>query len=681
MKKKSIGSVLIITLLLLAILPMIATQSSSYLITMGLLKERVQTTQESTSQAILVEEANLMQSIEERMAGIIQDRGFKKQFDFKRIEDLINQAMAGEKKIVEMNWVTGDKPEEQINTEDYPADYIATQEDWYQAAVKANGEPVWTTPYIHDVTGDVAITVSQVVTNDLGEKGVFSLDVSYEAISQLLAKLRVGREGEIAVVTNDGIILAATDRTHQGIDWSSEALFQAIKEDSRLSGTVILPKSSVFNDVYFDKGAKESKSWVVVLMPKSEYLTERNGLIKSTLAIILVIGVLVTLFSLYLRNYIKELLQIFVTLFEEIKHGTYRKIHAPEKKGHFLRVKQLAQATVAPKASGHELQQLAASFNTMIDGNQSLIQLTQKQSNQISEMAQALLESAKQTASATNDVTETITGVAEATSSQARDTETSVDQVQQLSQVIDGLSLNVGHMSEQSTKVTETNQKSMNVMNEVNINWQQEVHKMQDLVEHVEGMNQNIQAINQIIAVIDDISYQTNLLALNASIEAARAGESGKGFAVVATEIRGLADQSKQSTQEIEDIINRIQQQSHNMVDLTSQSLEGSQKQTNLINEAITMSNQVFSDNTELVAGIEAIDQSTTQIVRVQRSVLENLENISASTEENAAGTQEVSANAEEVLATVEEFSTYVAQLEEVAEILRAAFAKITIID
>ena len=107
------------------------------------------------------------------------------------------------------------------------------------------------------------------------------------------------------------------------------------------------------------------------------------------------------------------------------------------------------------------------------------------------------------------------------------------------------------------------------------------------------------------------------------------------------------------------------------MVDQTNASLEGGQKQSKLIQEAIKSTMEVFKRNQSMTDGISNVEQASGNIENVQNQVLEGLENISASTQENAAGTEEVSANSEEVLATMDEFTQHVSDLRDISATLK----------
>jgi methyl-accepting chemotaxis protein len=71
----------------------------------------------------------------------------------------------------------------------------------------------------------------------------------------------------------------------------------------------------------------------------------------------------------------------------------------------------------------------------------------------------------------------------------------------------------------------------------------------------MDEIDNQVNAINEAITVIDQIAFQTNILSLNAAVEAATAGEAGKGFAVVAQEVRNLANRSADAAREIKNLV------------------------------------------------------------------------------------------------------------------------------
>ncbi len=125
-------------------------------------------------------------------------------------------------------------------------------------------------------------------------------------------------------------------------------------------------------------------------------------------------------------------------------------------------------------------------------------------------------------------------------------------------------------------------------------------------IQSMEDLDQQVNAINEAITVIDQIAFQTNILSLNAAVEAATAGEAGKGFAVVAQEVRNLAGKSAEAAKEIKDLVENA----------TAKADEGKSIATDMINGYDELNNNI-TNTAGLIADIE--NASKEQLIGIEQ--------------------------------------------------------------
>lgn len=189
----------------------------------------------------------------------------------------------------------------------------------------------------------------------------------------------------------------------------------------------------------------------------------------------------------------------------------------------------------------------------------------------LTEISSQVREGSQRISAATADILATVseyTAGANEQSAAISQTSATVDEIRAASEQSSHKAREVAKRAEMSVKAT---QEGIQAVEAIVKSMQEIRDKVGTIAQDILALSEQTQQIGEITATVNDIADQSNLLALNAAIEAARAGEQGKGFAVVAAEVRNLAEQSKQATAKVQDILSDIQKATNAAVLATEQ--------------------------------------------------------------------------------------------------------------
>ena len=186
----------------------------------------------------------------------------------------------------------------------------------------------------------------------------------------------------------------------------------------------------------------------------------------------------------------------------------------------------------------------------------------------------------------------------------------------------------------------------------------------QEAVAVISNLGSRIEAIGQILNVIDEVAEQTNLLALNAAIIAAQAGEHGKGFAVVADEIKDLAERAGASTKEIADLIKTIQSESKNAISAVERGAQNVDRGVEVSNEAERALKKILESSQKSTSMVRAIARATVEQAKGSKQVTDAIGRIAETVQQIAAATAQQARGSELIMSSGEKMRTISQQVE-----------------
>jgi len=378
--------------------------------------------------------------------------------------------------------------------------------------------------------------------------------------------------------------------------------------DSELPNDVAVMKE-VF--LYFvDSGVKTNVGRLVVVVDESAIDNLlKESLIRAIVQIILMVIILVAVLTILLKQIVIRPLDEVGQALSDISQG----------EGDLTR-----RLTVV---ADNEIGSLAGDFNNFVDKIQLLVQQVVGSMTSMSELIQDLVNVAQNTS--------------QGVQAQGQETEQVAAAINEMSATSQDVSKNAAGAADSANSADQEAIEAKAVVAMTIDSIGQLADEIENGVQVINALEIDVDNITSMVGVIQGIAEQTNLLALNAAIEAARAGEQGRGFAVVADEVRSLASKTQSTTEEIQEMITRLQNGAQSAVGVMKSSKE---KGANTVQEV----NKTDKSLEDIVSAVSAINDMNTQIASASEQqtlaideISRSITNIADVADQTASGAQD----------------------------------------
>jgi len=484
--------------------------------------------------------------------------------------------------------------------------YDSRTRPWYKEA-KAKKEVIITAPYADSVTNEILVSMGAPMYDQGVFKGAMFLDVSLAGLGKTVNRAKPLGAGYAFLVTDNGILISHPDPKLNGSKmekyFGSELQLNTKQQEIVIDGRRFMVKFAKVNNIDWYLGVAIDTD--IVEMPVKEL--RNQALLFSALAL------LISIAAIYL---------LVTKLMAPLDNINLAMQGIASGEG------DLTQRLATD--SDLEFANLARGFNGFADKLQVLIRDSKELGDQI--MA------------GTDETARGSTAAVEALTQQLSELEQLATAMTQMSST----ALEVaGYAQQAASSAKEADEAAADgaaVVNSTSDSITQLSVHIENAVEEVKLLEQSTGNIETILSVISGIAEQTNLLALNAAIEAARAGEQGRGFAVVADEVRNLAQRTQESTAQIKNMIDILQQSSVSVASVMSKSqLEAAQsvEKAQQANDAINTIRESISRITEMNLQIAAAAEEQSLVAEEVNRNTVNIKDLSQQVSDNAQATNQ----------------------------------------
>lgn len=305
-----------------------------------------------------------------------------------------------------------------------------------------------------------------------------------------------------------------------------------------------------------------------------------------------------------------------------------------------------------------EMGKLSNAIKKILDSLRDVTEKMHYQANQLDYASTDLLHSSQEVSTGAIEVAKTVEEIAEGATDQAKRTEEGVSGAFELDRLIQHEQASVSSLFSSVDQVMALKEEGIAIVSTLVTDTQKSQNATASVQTIIMETNESAEKISKASLMIKNIADQTNLLALNAAIEAARAGDAGRGFAVVAEEIRKLAEQSNAFTDDISRTINDLIAKADSAV----ATMEMARQIVLTQSESVTKTNDtliLIADAMEAMKLVMAeLHQSSLDMDNQKNVLIDVMETLSSTSQENAAGSEEISATVEQQTASLQELAT-----------------------